>query len=119
MTIVQAALDGANDYALARAAGWRSEADPIDVVKINDVLARRPLCYFVDRETIQKALLDMGTLKIGLCLRCVRSNIGGPYTVDMIGQTQELEHVCVNCALDLGEETHRKHPNGGVWRTDS
>lgn len=115
MTIVSAALtDGANDHALLKACGWK-EGQSADVGAINRILAKRPLCYFVPRAVIQKALLEMGTLLIGLCRLCGKSNIGGPYMVDQIGRHVELEHVCVTCALDAGDRLHRAHPNGGVW----
>lgn len=110
MTIVQAAMEG---RALHAAAGAVSGSASVD--EMNRVLSRRPLCYFVDRQTIQTALLAMGTLGGGLCQLCGRSNIGGAYTVDMVGSITELPHVCVNCALDLGDKMHRTHPRGGVW----
>lgn len=116
MTILKAAFtDGANDFAFLRAAGWRDDGPTPSVDAMNAVLARRPLCYFVPREIVQKALLEMGTLSIGLCQNCGRSNIGGPYTIDNMGREHVFEHFCVNCALDAGDRLHRAHPKGGVW----
>lgn len=117
MTIIHAALaEGANDFALVRAAGWEREGDPFPPTEaINAVLAKRPLCYFVPREVIQTALLEMGTLRIGLCHGCGQSNIGGIYTINVMGRTTEMPHYCVTCALNAGEALHRARPNGGVW----
>lgn len=86
-----------------------------DVNKINEVLAVRPACYFVDRDTIRQALMESAIGAIGICQICSRSSIGGPYTLNDMGIHKELPHVCFECALDTGERIHQAHPKGGVW----
>lgn len=117
ITIVQGVLETPNTNGLFRELGVEGQTQPkLDTRKLNEITERKPFCYFAGRELIQKALLEMGTLKIGFCENCGRSNIGGPYTVNIMGRDSRYEHFCVTCALDAGENLHRAHPNGGVWR---
>lgn len=113
MTIVQALFETSD--AFLRELGWRP-GHLGDLGKVNTVLARRPACYFVGRELLRQALMDSGIGRLGLCLLCGRSGMGGPYTVNNMGHHQELDHVCFECALDAGDRLHAAHPNGGVWR---
>lgn len=85
------------------------------VERINEVLARRPLCYFVTRDVIRGAFMEAGIMRVGLCLLCGRSGLGGPYSVNSIAGVQDIKHACLECALDTGERMHRAKPNGGVW----
>lgn len=111
LTILHALL--ANEDFM-RECGWR-EGRSADVAKINGVLAKRPACYFVGRAEIRKALMECGIGRIGLCLVCGRSGLGGRYSVLELGAKVEREHVCFECALDTGERIHAAHPAGGVW----
>lgn len=111
MTIVEA-MFASEEF--MRECGW-GPGKTADVGRINEILAQRPACYFVGRDILRKALMESGIGTIGLCLLCGLSGVGGPYSVDQVGQTVELNHVCFECALNAGERIHRAHPNGGVW----
>lgn len=95
---------------------WTSEAEHahLDEDRLNEVLARKPMCYWVDDAGIRKAFMESGILKLGKCKLCRKRDLGGPYSFDMpTGITETW--VCLSCMLGVGERLHRAHPNGGVW----
>jgi hypothetical protein len=87
-----------------------------DVSKINAVLAVRPMCYFLSRDTIRQAYMESADIfTVGVCVICKRSGIGGPYQITQPTGIEELDHVCLECALDVGERIHRAKPKGNPW----
>lgn len=81
---------------------------------INVVTETRPLCYFVDRDTLGRLLRDSEIGRLGRCAVCSRSGLGGPYQVS-VPQGIQQTWLCFECALDSGERIHRAHPDGHVW----
>lgn len=89
-----------------------------DVTVANAILATRPCCYFLTREDLRAAYDAAGIAKIGTCCGCGRSGLGAPYTARHGHRSVAHPHVCFECALDVGEELHRRYPAGGLalWR---
>jgi hypothetical protein len=114
MTLFQAALE-ADELKRLIDPGWDGEGKVnMDEARLNAVLAERPLCYFVGRETILKALRASGIGKYGRCDVCGVPRLGGPYSVTQPTGREEWT-LCFECALDGGERLHAEHPDGGVW----
>lgn len=82
---------------------------------VNTLLTRKPMCYWVERDVIRRALMETGLGKFRRCELCRQVSIGGPYTAVIGARTTELKHVCFECALRNGDRLHAEHPEGGVW----
>jgi hypothetical protein len=111
MLLFRAAVESSKLQDACRALGHGGSPDVAD---INFITARRPLCYFVEREVIANALREMGTLRIERCDLCGTPSFAGPYTIDNMGRFETVT-ACVDCACNAGERLHQAHPNGGVW----
>jgi hypothetical protein len=116
MQLVQAALAG-DPLVRAIDPSWDGTGHAkFDTAAMNAITARRPLCYFVDRETLRAALLATGVLTYGRCDICGVPRESGPYQMRMPPDDHVVTRtVCVECALNGGERLHAAHPDGGVW----
>lgn len=81
---------------------------------LNQVLATRPLCYWVPREAIRRAFMESELGRLGKCKICKRRGLGGAYSLSW-PEGIEQSWVCFSCMLDAGERLHRAHPDGKVW----
>lgn len=114
MTLLPAALASDELVRAIDPEGVEGERAKMDEAKLNEVLAKRPLCYFVDRETLYKALVASGVGEHVRCDVCGIPRLGGPYSVTQPTGREEWT-LCFECALDGGERLHAEHPDGGVW----
>lgn len=115
MTLIQDTLTS-DDFIRAVDPTWDGQdgTAQMDIGRVNEILATKPMCYWVPRDAIRKALMDSEIGQIGRCDTCHRSGLGGPYDVSLPVGTQTL-WLCFECALDAGEKLHRAHPDGQVW----
>lgn len=96
---------------------WDGQDGPanFDVEKLNAITERRPLCYFVDDDTIRRVLRAGEILKVERCDLCGIPGDAGAYSVLMPEGKVETRIVCLECAIKAGHRLHAAHPDGGVW----
>jgi hypothetical protein len=79
---------------------------------LNQVFAKKPMCYFCTREEIRQAFIDADLLTKQRCDVCGHIDLAGPYTMQMPGGELKTEIVCIECMLDGGEREHAAYPKG-------
>lgn len=80
---------------------------------INAVTEKRPLCYFATREQLRAMYATAEIGRIGVCVNCRRSGLGGVCTWSAPLPTDGF--ICFDCILAAGRRLHRAHPLGRVW----
>jgi hypothetical protein len=113
LSMLQAALDSPELQKATRLAGHRIGKPRAE--DINKVLAKRPTCYFVDRDTIRDALIAAGLLAKQRCDMCGVVRLAGNYDIGglpIVGDGRRTMTVCVECCLDGGEREHAAYPKG-------
>lgn len=86
----------------------------LDEDALNRIFALRPMCYWVDRATIRRALMNSEIGQLVKCEVCKRTGLGGPYQASYPQGIVTLT-LCFECGLDAGERLHEAYPNGKVW----
>lgn len=119
LTLLRAALEN-DELVRTTDPEWDGEDGHgrMDENRINEVLADRPLCYWVDRATIRRAFMESGVGRLGKCRACRRRDLGGAYSISTPTGIDE-SWLCFSCMLDAGDRLHGAHPNGRVWPTEA
>jgi hypothetical protein len=90
-------------------------AEHADPYLLNDITVARPMCYFVDDDTLRSIFTETGLLIRQRCDLCGVPGLAGDYSMTMPGERIEIKTVCLDCMMIGGARLHAAHPNGNVW----
>ena len=85
-----------------------------DPEQLNALTERKPLCYFVDDDTLRRLFREAGIFETRRCDLCGVPGDAGPYSMRLHGDRVETKIVCLECALKTGARMHAAFPEG-VW----
>jgi hypothetical protein len=120
MGVVQAALaNGALVRAIDLTWDGQDGTAAFSPQKLNALSERKPLCYFVDDDTLRRVFREAGILKVLRCDHCGVPRDAGPYTMLYPDGSVREVVLCLECMLHAGRRLHEELPDGVVWDAPS